>query len=544
MKKRVLWFLVAALVVVCGGGGLAFQQMQRTKMKTAPATNAATVEEGPLVVSVVATGTIDAKQAVDVKSRVTGRLLRLNVDEGDSVAPQELLAIIDPQETRLQLQQNQAQLRGAQSGVVRASLEVNQRRQNVVASLRASEIRVKQLELELKAQPTLTKAAIDQAQTALSTVTRERIRLITSAHPNQIDAQKRETMEALANQENARIEYERRARLREQGFVAGREVEQAKLTLDLANLRVNNARENQENLLRSHAVELEKADLAIREAQAGLNRARANAVQDATKRQEYLSALIEVDRARSALMDPAILEQSRRQNAATVDQLRSVVQDTARQLRETEIRAPFGGVVTRRTVELGDLITGLSTFGSGTTIVRIEDRRSMLVKLDVNEIDVAKMRVGMKAKIEVDAIPDKTFEGVIRKIAPASIELPAGQSTSGVVVKFKVEIEVLGVSNDLRSGMTAKCTVNVVDLKNVLTLPQEYVARKGQRRVVKVLATDEKGLEKATEKEITIGSQSGSKVQIISGLRKGDRVQLPDYTGPDRKGMMQFGPDD
>jgi HlyD family secretion protein len=427
------------------------------------------------------------------------------------------------------------------SGVGRLSLEIEQRRKTALAAYNQARVRVMQLDLEAKTQPTLTKAAITQAETALRTAEQEKVRLLQSLHPTQRVSAQSAVDEAQASYENAKRDAERQAELLSKGYVAGRVAEAAKLTQDLAIARLTTAKENLSKLDAQQRAEAAKADEAILQARAELTRAKANTIQNQLKRQEYQTAVSEMEKARAALSDPAILQKQLEQSQATVAQLQSVVSDSRRQLGETEIRAPIAGIVTKKGLQVGELATGLSQFSSGSTIVKIEDRRSMRVKLNVNEIDVAKMTLGMKAKVDVDALPDKSFDGIVRKIAPASREAaPGGQADA--VVRYEVEVELTNPTPALRSGMTAKCTVDVINREDVLTVPVEYVQKDKNRYYVFIAPATKGG--QAEKKEIKIGAASGTKYEVISGVKEGDELQKPEYKGPERKGMMQMGPDD
>jgi HlyD family secretion protein len=262
-----------------------------------------------------------------------------------------------------------------------------------------------------------------------------------------------------------------------------------------------------------------------------------------------VSATAEVQKAQAALQDVPIMQKGREQSLATVSQISSVLGESQRQLGETEIRAPISGIVSKRYIEEGELVASLSSFSSGTAIVRIEDRRQMLVNLDVNEIDVARMATGMKAEVmatgmkaevTVDAIPGRTFAGTVTKIAPASKSTAVqGQPVpTEAVVKYEVEIRLVAADPALRSGMSAKCSLEVVHKSGVLLLPSEYVGKDKKGRFVELPPATKEG--KPERREIVAGSESGSSIEIMSGLKEGDRVQKPTYKGPERQGMMSM----
>ncbi|CAN1531706.1 multidrug efflux system subunit MdtA [Fimbriimonadaceae bacterium] len=542
MKKGLVGTGIA-VIVICGGGAFAWQGWQaQMAAASKKVVQTATVTKGNVKVVVIENGTIDSVQSVEVKSRVTGRLAKLMVDEGDRVEKGQLIAIIDPQETEFRVRQDAAQLRGAVSAAARTALEIEQRRESSRATLAQAISRVKSLEMEVKSQPILTKAAIDEAQTTLDVALEEKTRLVRSVHPTEKSQAEAQVREAEANVQNAQTEVNRQEELLKSGYVAIRSVETARLNVELANSRLENAKVNLSRTPARHAVELRKADEQIASARATLSRAKANAVQNPMKEQDLASARAEVQKARTALRDAEVLAKTREQNLASVDQLQSILDDSRRNLGETEIRAPIAGIVVKKGIQVGELATGLSTFGSGSTIVKIEDRGSMRVKLNMNEIDVAKLTLGMKATVDVDALPADQYTGKVNKIAPASTDSAAGAAATDAVVRYQVEIIIDNPNERLRSGMSAKCSLAVIDRQGVLTLPVDYVKKEGRKAFAFFPPDNPKDPKaKAKQVSITIGAQSGSVLEITSGLKDGDKVVKPDYDGPDRKSFINFG---
>lgn len=547
--KKVLLILGVVLVVLCGGGYYGYKTMAAAKAAaSAPVGATAEVKKGDLLQEVVETGTIDAVKSVEVKSRASGRLSKLFVDEGDVVHTGQLIAIIDPQETQLQVRQAQAQLRGAQSSVTRTNIEIAQRRISARADLKQAEIRVAQLQAELGIQPTLTNAAIRTAQSQVDSAKQELERLDKTAHPNQRIATETALREATANQANVEAEYNRQKELLSQGYVASKVVENASLNLELANVRLKQARENSDRLETQLRIERQRAAEALTQAQASLSQAKANTIQNVLKRKDYENAVATLAKARASLRDVDTLTQSRIQSQSTVDQLSNALKDSERQLNETEIRSTLNGVVTKKLVQEGELVASLSSFSSGTPILRIEDRTALRVMLSINEIDTAKLTLGMKAKVTVDAIPNHEFTGSVKKVAPASTAV--GQTAVGTqvstdsVVKYQVEIWLDGVDARLRSGMSARCTLEVAKRNQVLVLPTEFIAKDTKGHYVELPPTTKGPGAKPEKKYITTGLETGASIEILSGLKEGDKVQRPAFSGPPRTGFMQAGPDD
>jgi RND family efflux transporter MFP subunit len=546
--KKALIFVAIALILICGIGSYLMKSMAGMQAAASQIKPGYTVSKGNIVVSVVDSGTIDAVNSVEVKSRVSGRLKKLFVDEGYFVTQGQVIGVIDPQETEFTVAQNEAQLRGAQSGAAKTSIEIAQRRVSAKADYDQAVSRLHRLDMELGVQPTLTSTAILEAQAEYNRNLRDRENLIRNVQPNAKSQAITTQRDADVSFANAKREYDRQQSLLAQGFVAGREMESAKLQMDLAKLKLDQANAELGRIENGQSLELAKTNEAVRSSEAAFQRAKVNSIQNGVKREEYRQAVGDVTKARAALQDVASLQRSREQNLATVSQLASVLRDSQRQLRETQIRAPITGVVTKKLLKEGELATGLSGFSAGTPIIRVEDRTGLRVKLNVNEIDVAKLREGMPADITVDALPDEKFTGVVRRISPTSNEIAAGTSSAEAVVKYEVEIRLNSTDKRLRSGMSAKCSLDVVRRNDVVTVAKDYVA-KDEKGYYVVLASNAKpgapGSPPAAESKtyIKIGAESGAQYEVVSGINVGDKLVAPKYVGPPRKGMMQMGGD-
>ncbi len=556
--KKALIFVAVALVLVCGIGGFLLKNMA-AKMQAMQNSQSKgyTVAKGDVVVSVVDTGTIDAVNTVEVKSRVSGRLSQLYVEEGDFVTQGQVIGTIDPQETEFTVAQNRAQLRGAESNAQRSGIEIQQRRISVRQDLLQAQSRLRRLNLELKAQPTLTNSAISEATAEHNRSVREREDLVKNQQPNARVQAVTAQRDAQVNYENARRELERRESLLKQGFVSVRDVDTAKLNTETAKLKLDQATDELSRVDSQFAIQIARANEAVRASEAALRRARANSIQDNVKREEYQQAAADVAKAQASLRDVEVAEKTRDQNLATVSQLASVLQDSERQLRETQIKSPITGVVTKKLLKVGELASGLSGFSAGTPIVRIEDRTTLRVLLNVNEIDVAKMNQGMKASVVVDALPGDKFSGFVKRIAPTSTSATAegASTTTDTVVKYEVEIFLDTPEKRLRSGMSAKCTLDVTRREKVLVIPRNFVGKDEQGFFVNKegdFAPASEAPKPATpgtppvkplkKTRIKVGAESGTQYEVLEGVKEGDKLAVPQYSGPPRQGMMMMGP--
>jgi len=511
-----------------------------------PAGQTATVTKGELVQKVVETGTIDAIKSVEVKSRTDGRVAKLLVNEGDAVKQGQLIAIIDPQQTQLRVEQDKANLEGAESASAKTQIELDQRRITAKRDYEQSQLKLAQIRDQLRIQPQLTNAAIAEARADLDSAVQERDRLKSSILPNERKSAETSKRQAEANYQNAQAQFNRVVELQGKGFASSKEVEDARMQLEVQRANVESTNDSYQRIDGQVQLELQKAEEAVRRARAALDTAQANRINDINKKREYQAAIADEEKSRIALRDVDAMEKSYEQSQAQVRQLRSVLGDSMRNLNETQIKAPMDGVITKKEIQEGELVASLSSFSGGTPIVRLENRNALRVVLNVNEIDVAKMLEGMDADVEVDAIPDKHFQGTIKRIAPASTNVQSATSaqpaSNDTVVKYQVEVWLTSTDPHLRSGMSAKCTIEVEHKTNVLKLPLEFIGKDDKGSYVMVSAKKGSGKE-AQRVAVKTGSSTGSEVEILAGITEGAIIEKPMFSGPPRQGFMQGGGD-
>jgi HlyD family secretion protein len=233
---------------------------------------------------------------------------------------------------------------------------------------------------------------------------------------------------------------------------------------------------------------------------------------------------------------------------AQVQRLREHLANLQTQLRDTVITAPISGVVIKKSVEVGELVaSAISGFAQGTELVTIADLSQLVVKVRLNEVDVARVYVGQPTEVRVDAVPEKVFKGVVSKIAPAALDRLLARSVNpaagqGEVAWFDVEIKLNENHPDLKLGMSANVDIVAKKLARTLTIPLDAIVEEEGTRYA-LLVTDPKIAQQVrkaymagrldelvipeskvpTKKvRIRIGLKNEAKAQLISGLKEGD----------------------
>jgi macrolide-specific efflux system membrane fusion protein len=170
--------------------------------------------------------------------------------------------------------------------------------------------------------------------------------------------------------------------------------------------------------------------------------------------------------------------------------------------------APISGQVIVQTIRPGQSIS------TTDAVIVLSDR--LIVKAQVDETDIGKMKLGQKANISLDAYPDKIIKGLVDHINYESL-------TVNNVTIYQVDILPESVPGFFRSGMTANIDVIEKEKDNVVLLPEEAVKTIDGNSYVFVKTNDEKKPEK---REVVTGlkNDDDDTVEIVSGLNAGDIV--------------------
>jgi RND family efflux transporter MFP subunit len=198
----------------------------------------------------------------------------------------------------------------------------------------------------------------------------------------------------------------------------------------------------------------------------------------------------------------------RAQVQAKIQQTEEAVSATDVMRGYTEIRAPFGGVITEKQVELGTLAT------PGAPLFTIEQSGALRLEVAVEEAQLAATRVGQPVTVQLDAL-SRTIAGQVSEIVP--VLDPAARAIT-------VKIDLPGMPQ-LRPGMYGRAQF-ARGMRRVVAVPASAVSSFGQVQSVMVV---EEGI--ARTRLVTTGQHQGEWVEILSGLSAGERVVAPRPAG-------------
>ncbi len=191
------------------------------------------------------------------------------------------------------------------------------------------------------------------------------------------------------------------------------------------------------------------------------------------------------------------------------------------QLDEYTITSPIAGTVIEKKFEQGDTI---DSNNSASEMAVIYDMSQLEFTMNIDELDIGKLQVGQKVQITCDALEGEQFEGYVSKI---SIN---GKSNNGVTT-YPVTVKLDDYGN-LLPGMNINATVMLQQAENVLTVPAGAVQRGNLVLVQGTESTVEPPAGQTTPegyvwREVEIGANDDSYIEIISGLEEGDMIAVP-----------------
>ncbi len=174
------------------------------------------------------------------------------------------------------------------------------------------------------------------------------------------------------------------------------------------------------------------------------------------------------------------------------------------ELSYTEIRAPIGGVVSKRNVKVGNLIQ------LNQPLFKIDDFDPLEAMINVPEREMRLIKADQPVQMLVDALPDVAFAGSVARVSPV---VDAATGTFRVVAQFKDD------SGKLRSGMFGRVRIVYDQRSDALVVPRAALV--GDNKDASVFVVDK---DVAKRRKVTLGYADGGQVEIVDGLAEGEKV--------------------
>ena len=263
---------------------------------------------------------------------------------------------------------------------------------------------------------------------------------------------------------------------------------------------------------------LEATEAAIERLQADKRRASA-VLEQSQKSHDRVQSLIErnaasqddLDKAVEALSiavsgvsqaEAAITEGQKEQVAAQ----RTLEYHQAR-LNDTEIQAPFDGMVVKRSRESGDVVV------PGSSVLTLISTDELWIRAWVDETEMARLQAGQSARVVFRSEPDRSYRGTVIRL---------GREADRETREFIVDVRVLELPTNWAVGQRAEAFIEVAQKEDVVLLPAELVVNRDGEAGVFV---DDK--EVAVWQKLVLGLRNRDAVEVLEGLQAGDPVIKP-----------------
>jgi HlyD family secretion protein len=206
--------------------------------------------------------------------------------------------------------------------------------------------------------------------------------------------------------------------------------------------------------------------------------------------------------------------------AAVVAQARAAVERADEELANATIKAPIRATVLAREVEVGSPVSSILNLGANATLVMtLGDIEQVFVRGKVDEADIGRVRLGQAARITTETFRDRTFQGRVTQISPIGVE-------KDNVTTFEVKVSIDNPGMELKANMTANAEIVLEELPDSLLVPEAAVTYDANRNAfVDVVDAGERSGRRRVPVKVGIGN--GTKVQVMSGIKAGDKVVLP-----------------
>ncbi len=285
----------------------------------------------------------------------------------------------------------------------------------------------------------------------------------------------------------------------------GSRVKEGQIIARLENEDVLAARDQAEANLKAAHANLEAAKAELEEATRIFNRNKQLVVRGSIARAEYETSEARYLKAQASV---ASAEAGIRASLAALKGAEVA-------LEYTLIRVPFDGVVLTKNADIGDIITPLGAAANAkAAVVTIADLNSLQVEVDVSETNLGLVKIGQPCEINLDAVPDSRYRGVVHAIVPT-----IDRSKATVMVKVRFVEKDPRILPEMRAKVAFLSRPLKPEERKPYTAVSQTAILPHSNPSVFLIQED-----RVVETPIRIGKQIGGMVEVLEGLKAGDRV--------------------
>ena len=346
---------------------------------------------------------------IDVAFKISGKIDKRLVDEGDIVKEGQLIATLEHKDLLAQK---------AKAG----------------ATLETARSRLPALEKNIDYQDQATTQEISQAQAAVENAQARLQQLLDGSRPQEIQSAKAGVDQALADMEKKKADMDRAKKLYQDKYIAAQDWDAAKTAYDMAVANYKKAQENYDLVVegpRKEEIAAGRAQLG--QSQAALRLAKTHRIQIDVLKKELATARGQVKEAASAL---------------------EVIQT---QIEYSNLYAPTSGVVLVKNAEPGEFVV------PGGAVVTLGQIEKPWLKAFINEGDLGRVKLGQKVSVTTDTYPGKEYPGKVTFISSQAEFTPKNVQTAKERVKlvYRIKVGLENPQNELKPGMPADAQIQI-----------------------------------------------------------------------------------
>ncbi len=221
-------------------------------------------------------------------------------------------------------------------------------------------------------------------------------------------------------------------------------------------------------------------------------------------------------------------QQAKEELSAADDNLQVVrdgVSKSNAKASSTLIRSTITGIILDIPVKVGNSVILSNTFNDGTTIASVANMNDLIFKGNIDETEVGHIRQGMTMKITIGALQNLNFTASLEYISPKAVE---NNGANQFEIKAAVHVDK---GTNIRSGYSANAEIVLQAANNALTVPESAIEFSGKDTYVYMPKGQGKELTYERRK-VKTGLSDGIDIQILSGLKAGDKVRGPKVVAP------------
>ncbi len=503
MKKKYIWIIVVALVLLAAGG-IAFKVVASNRSAAASELQTTTVTSGSLTSTLSSSGNTRSGQSAEIVWKTSGKVSEVTLKPGDLVKADQELAALDTSTLSTEMINAKQDLITSQQALDDL-LNSKIQEAKALQAVEDAQLVLDSLKQNAAEESSQAQLAVANAQNALADAQTNRTKMDYPHSTDKLIIEKAETSYLLAKKayNDALSEYTK---------YVNKPLTRPERVQALN--RLVSAKQNMATALATwnwyqvgySANEIAQADGELAVAEANLDKAKADYENLKNGASAAAIAMAEATLA-DAQRDWARVKDG--PSTADIEAAQAAVDAAQATLDHATLLAPFSGTITEVDLKTGDLVS------ANDPAFRIDDLESLYIDLEISEVDLASLKVGQKATLEFDAIADKTYNGEVTDIGIIG-------TVSQGVVNYPVTVRVTDSDANIHPGMTASVTIILDQVQDALIVPNKAIHTSNGQQTITVLF---EGQQVAVP--VTVGLTSDSSSQVISDqLREGDTVVL------------------